>query len=49
MYNTVKCNNTECKYNTGCNYCALTNIVIDTKGNCLYATKETQKEVQKKN
>lgn len=49
MYNTVKCNNVECKYNCTKGYCALTNIVIDKRGECLYATKETQKEVQKKN
>lgn len=45
---TVKCNNTNCKYYTELRYCALQNLVLNEKGNCLYATKETQKETEKK-
>lgn len=38
MYCTVKCVNTNCKYHTELNYCALPNLVLDDKGQCLYAT-----------
>ena len=48
MYCTVKCNNNNCKYHTELHYCALQNLVLDKEGKCLYATKEEQKEVQKK-